>query len=219
MEHIKLYESFHNKKKLIFLIGAPGIGKSTYIKNVLSKELGTYEVINRDSIVSELVQNYNMTYGDSFVRPSKNETEEHPKFGKIIDTGSGKQYDKINKLNKQIFYVFKDNLNKYIKSDNNIIIDMTNLSIDSRKDIFKYINKDDFYKIAIVFNNGGEEIKDILLKVSKKRETETDENNKKIITPEIYKQMFSKYQQPTKSEGFDDIRFVDMKKELQSYVN
>lgn len=65
MIFLKIFEDFKKKRDFILLIGPPGVGKSHYIKQLKDD----YVIINRDDIVTEIAERYNLTYKDAFIRP------------------------------------------------------------------------------------------------------------------------------------------------------
>jgi len=229
MKYLKLFERFKNKPKFILLVGPPASGKSTYIRRVLSKELNNdFVVIERDSIVSEIAAKFDMTYDDTFIAPSKDIPEDfvHPKYGKVVGSPKGviwspKSYEVISKINAKIFREFSKRLKEAIENKQNIIMDLTNMNHKTRKGILKFIKdkKDDFFKIAIVFNNGGKGLEDLLFKVAKRRQKQIEkEGGKKTIRKDVFKRMIDNYLEPTKEEGFDEIRFVDNRRNLEKII-
>lgn len=111
---------------------------------------------------------------------------------------SGKTYNGVfnENIKDAMRRVFNEMKNAaYYRKD--VIIDATNMSIKSRE--YKLEIFDDYYKIAIVMNNDIERAK---------------KNNKsrpkgRRIGDEIIESMATKYQPPSRDEGFDEVIFLD----------
>lgn len=88
------------------------------------------------------------------------------------------------------------NANLFVKNKMNIIWDQTNMGAKKRSKILNRVGKD-YYKIAVIFQVDDEELN--------KRLKERELNTGKRIPPEVIEQMKQSYQEPSKSEGFDEI--------------
>lgn len=88
----------------IVLIGLPGSGKSTFIKNFLSSQDKEFVVMSTDNVIDELCAKEGITYTEG--------------FQKFI----GQATARVNQ-----------NLKSAINAKKNIIIDQTNMSVKSRK--------------------------------------------------------------------------------------
>lgn len=77
-----------------------------------------------------------------------------------------------------------------------IVWDQTNTTISSRKKKLTMLS--DYYKIAVVFKMPTEE----------ELQKRLASRPRKVIPDDVIKQMILQFQEPTKSEGFDDIWFV-----------
>lgn len=201
--------------KLIILIGPPSSGKTTWINKLIDKTNKNYFKISRDDIVEKIAFENNMTYDDIFERPHVNQIygNVHPLYGKVIETKTKKLlYDKLEYLNSKIFRLLNAKFDESIKSNLDIIIDMTNMNIKSRKLVFNKFENilDDYEKIAVVFNNGGVGLNYALFNISNKRSFEIElKGGKKTISMEIIDNMISSYTPPSLSEGFDSIEYVN----------
>lgn len=90
-------------------------------------------------------------------------------------------------------------INRALNSGKNIIVDMTNMNAKSRSRIMKLV-PNNYIKNAVVFDTPRGEI----LRRLKKREEETG----KRVGISIVDSMIKSYEEPTKSEGFDNIEHV-----------
>jgi predicted kinase len=92
------------------------------------------------------------------------------------------------------------NVLKFTYNKNDIIVDMTNMGKNSRKWILDKLS-DEYIKKAVVFNVDRNE----LLRRIEKRGKETGQD----VPIEVLDSMLSKYEEPTKEEGFDQIEFFN----------
>jgi predicted kinase len=187
---IFIKESIDDKSEIIFLVGFPAVGKSTWIEKNTNKD---YVIINSDNIKEEVAKENNLEYQDMF--------NEESEFIKSLNLEAS------NRLSERYL--------KAIENNDNIIIDMTNLSKKNRKGFLKKIkNNQNYKKIAIIFKP--DDI-DFLKKVADKRNKEL--KKKKDISKEVYNDMKKSYIEPTKEEGFDEIIYFDNTKNLKKYLN
>ena len=183
-------ENIENTKEVIFLVGYPASGKSTWLYK--NKQYNNYTIINRDEIAEEVADENNLDYNELFNDNS----------------------DFIISLNEIVSKRLMGKFYGALENNENIIIDMINTSRRKRKGFLKIIKDYNDYKIkAVVFNV---ESLDLLKQVSKKRSSEL---NDKFIKPELYDEIKSKYVEPTKDEGFDEIIYIDNTKQLKKYLN
>lgn len=105
-----------------------------------------------------------------------------------------KQFD-YKQIEKQMFDELKDAL----KAGKNVIVDQTNLTTKSRAKKLALVPKD-YYKIAYVFEIDEDELK--------KRLQKRQQTTGKHIPEDVILQMKKSYQQPSKSEGFDEIKII-----------
>lgn len=164
-------EEYSEKTKnptVTFLIGPPGVGKSTFVKNN-----NLNNILSRDNILI--------------------------KHGNHLGlTDYNKMWSKVNhdEVNKDLFNQFKE----YIDDNIDFTIDMTNMNVQTRKKWLDLI-PENYIKNAITFETN----LDTIIKNNKNRSSEG-----KNIPVEILKDMLSKYEPPTKSEGFDNIKKIKM---------
>lgn len=100
-----------------------------------------------------------------------------------------------NEVNKQL----QKDIHFNFYNEKNIIVDMTNMSKSSRSKFLNMGKEKNYYCIGIVF----EVEKYELYRRSEQRKQETG----KEISNEIIDSMLSRYEKPTKEEGFDELIF------------
>jgi predicted kinase len=198
-------------KKLFVLVGPPSVGKSTWIKSNVSNPY----VISRDDIVESVAEEYGLTYDDLFASPKEDEIgSEHSVYGKVIESPKWMPFSKLSyqiiaDANKEIMERFEQRVLN-AKEHNNVIVDMTNMGVNPRKNILNKLKPiiPNHKKIAVVFNfKGGE---DIIKQMAQRRSDEYKSVGKsKTIPPHVFDNMFKNYQDVKNEEGFDDIIYVD----------
>ncbi len=218
------------KTNFYLLIGPPAIGKTTYTKSLPGKTL----IICRDDVGQQVVSKYGLTYDDLFVSPppeSKIGTYingfEH--FGKVIENTNVYTkkyalltYEKIHNLNEEIFkemeLLYKES---HKKQYDNIVIDMTNMTIRVRRDILSEVNnRSKFRYIAVEFDISDPQTKEIVKKASfKRRQDDLKKGIKKTIPDSVFDRMFDGYEPPTYAEGYDRIIKVNTIKNLKLNLN
>lgn len=152
-------------KTIVYLVGLPAVGKSTYIK----KHYPDYVVISNDEIIEEYAKKHNMKYNEA--------------WGKVSF-----KFVKNECMNR---------FNKAVSQKKNIVIDNTNMTVKSRR----AYEHPGYIKKAVVFRISDAEHK----KRIEKRLKETG----KFVPEDAVKNMIAKYVEPSKSEGFEEITFVN----------
>jgi predicted kinase len=202
-----LNEQINSEKILYVLIGPPAVGKSTWIrKNLIDK---SPYIISRDDIVDQVAESYGLTYDDLFATPSQNEKigDFNEKFGEVIASPpymkfSKTVYSKILEANNKVQDLFNERI-KNSKSHNIVVVDMTNMSKFARKNALNMVDNT-YKKVAVMFEFKGFE--DVIKERNKKRSEELKKENKsKTIPDHVYDSMFSRFEDISKDEGFDEI--------------
>lgn len=166
MERLK--EILESKQPyLVLLIGTPLSGKSTFIREHFGDE--KYTLISRDEILMEVAgtRNYNEAWN-------------------ILSAKKGGQKPVDKKL--------KYRLMTLAKAGDNVIIDMTNLTMKGRRKHLAKFPK--HFKSAIVF-----EFLTTEEYIARNEKRESEEN--KSMTLPIIERMKASYQEITDEEGFD----------------
>lgn len=155
---------------LYFLIGPPGCGKSRFRKFMLSKR-PDFKVVSFDDRLHYYQVKYDLSYAEAF-------------------TIFGKQgYEDVD----------KDFL-KYIDKKTNIIFDMTNLTVDGRKERISVANDSGYALVAVDF--------DWTIDLIKVRNEERKMQYGKEIPEYVIDDMIRRYESPSSNEGFSCIIHV-----------
>lgn len=227
MKNLKRYNNFikenlqNSNKKIYVLVGPPSVGKSTWIKQTFI-DVDPY-TINRDEIVEQVAKTYGWTYDDLFVAPLPDQVEGDvsEKYGTVVKspeymTWQPLSYDKVLEANGKVAELFNKKVLE-AKGKENIVVDMTNMNVGSRKGALKAIegSEDEYKKIAVVFNFKGAE--EVIKKVAQKRAEEAKRQGlSKTIPPEAFDRMFKSFQEVSPEEGFDDVINVDNTEKLKN---
>ena len=211
------------KRKLFVLVGPPSVGKSSWIASTFEHDKPY--VINRDDIADQVAGEYGWTYDDLFVNPpdTLEMGQEDEKYGKVEPapswmTWTKKVFSKVMEANNKVQEIFNQKVSGISSSDQDVVVDMTNMNAGSRKGALKMIVDADFEKIAVVFEFEGAE--DFIKKVSEKRAEAAKRMGKsKTIPPEAFDRMFKAFARPSTSEGFDKIVSVDNRELLKKLAN
>lgn len=107
------------------LIGAPGSGKSTWIKNNVGDIDDNVVIISSDDLLEKWGKVRGLTYSEAF---------NHAEF-------------RFKDIETEMFSI----LDNAVANKNNLVIDRTNMSKKSRNRILSHVSKD-YTRIAIVFN-------------------------------------------------------------------
>jgi predicted kinase len=223
-QYYEMLEDKENKKKIFVLVGPPAVGKSTWIKNTFQKD-DPY-IINRDSIVEEVASQMEMTYDDMFSAPPKDSTigTEDEKYGTVVSSPSFMtwqplSYSNILDANKVINDKLNDKIKNAATSGRDIVVDMTNMTANARKQALKSISgkEDMFHKVAVVFPFHGAE--HIIKKMAFKRSQEIkSQGGSKTIPPEVLDRMMSSFQEIAPEEGFDEVVEMDNRQKLKELL-
>jgi hypothetical protein len=211
------------KNKMIVLVGPPSVGKSTWIKSNFPEAY----IISRDDIVDLVSSSYGWTYDDMFASPPEDAKigDEDEKYGKVIEspswmTWSDTVFDKVFDANGNVQKLMNTRVSNAKPSGKDIVVDMTNMSANSRKSAMKAIegSEDEYHKVAVDFKFQGAE--ETIKKVAQKRAEAAKRMGKsKTIPPSAFDRMFSSYEPPSTSEGFDEIMHVDNIEILKNLLN
>lgn len=211
MKYISAFEKFTQDttptNEIYILIGPPGVGKSTWVKNNLL-DRNPY-IISRDDIVEKVAGDMGLLYDDMFSVPSDNYSlgDIHPKYGHFVQAqGENSGWSNIIDGNHRINFILHQRTTQ-AQTQKCIVVDMTNLTRKTRKWILGKIlnhldNPDSYKKIAVEFDFTGKE--ELLKDDIKKRELEYKKLGKsKTISDRVLSRMIGQWQPVTLDEGFD----------------
>lgn len=136
-----------------------------------------YKLVSSDAIIERIAVRNNVDYNESF-----------------------KQFSKIS--HSQVIADIKD----YAANNDNFVIDMTNLTVDSRKKKLDLI-PNHYYIAAIVFNAPDEEQHQQIL----------NSRAGKTIPKHIMESMAKSFVMPTHNERFDSIMITDYIKFMKTF--
>jgi len=208
------------KRKMLVLVGPPSVGKSTWIASNYPEAY----VINRDDIVESVASSYGWTYDDMFATPPEDAEigEVDEKYGTIKESPSWMTwaetiFDKVFEANGKVQKLMNDKVSQAHPSNKDVVVDMTNMNANSRKNAMKAIegNEGEYHKVAVDFKFQGAE--EVIKKMAEKRAEAAKRMGKsKTIPAHVFDKMFSSHSQPSTSEGFDEIVSVDNVDNLKS---
>jgi len=211
-----------HKKKIFVLVGPPSVGKTTWVANMFVTE--PY-IIDRDSVVESVAEEYGWTYDDMFVNPPVDAAigEYDEKYGEVVAAPNWMPwtktvFSKVLKANGKVHHKFMEKVAGASKSGQDIVVDMTNMNSGARKQALSAVADEDYEKIAVVFEFEGAE--DIIKKVAEKRAAAAKRMGKsKTIPSHVLDKMFGAFSRPQASEGFDQIVSVDNREMLKKLAN
>ena len=148
-------------------------------------------------------------------------------------------YSNILDANKLINEKLNDKIKNAATSGRDIVVDMTNMTANARKQALKSISgkEEMFHKVAVVFPFHGAEhiVKKMAFKRSqeiKKEKTtvkilkdgilqdvETPSFKSKTIPPEVIDRMMSSFQEIAPEEGFDEVIEMDNRQKLKELLD
>ena len=163
---------------------------------------------------------------DSETAPPKDATmgTEDEKYGTVVNSPSFMtwqplSYSNILDANKVINDKLNDKIKNAATSGRDIVVDMTNMTANARKQALKSISgkEDMFHKVAVVFPFHGAE--HIIKKMAFKRSQEIkSQGGSKTIPPEVLDRMMSSFQQIAPEEGFDEVVEMDNRQKLKELL-
>ena len=227
----KFLENDRGKKNLFILVGPPSVGKSHWIEKTFENK--PY-IISRDDIAEEVAKDYSTpsgtpwSYDDLFIPPPKGSKlgEVDENYGKVIRSPEWMRewqplsYSRVKEANDAIQQKFMERVAGAIPSDQDIVVDMTNMTTPARLKAMEAIkgSEQDYKKIAVVFEF--KDAEEIIKRVAVKRQREAKKQGKaKTIPMHVMDRMFKSFQEIKDSEGFDEVISVDNREALKALID
>jgi predicted kinase len=173
------------KPKIVFLVGMPAVGKSTYISECeWDTDPNTY-IHSTDNIVEDIAARQGIRYNDFFAQAA---TRFYP----------------------EVIVPLLANMDRAKQQRKNIIVDMVNESKEARGRTLSLINLSDYQVQAVVFGHSkwASQDPEFLDKI-KQAVDHRYYSTGKSVPFQVLDRMFSSYEMPDESEGFQDIIFID----------
>ena len=173
------------KPQLIFLVGMPSVGKSSYIKQMGWNTDPNVYIHSTDDIVSAIAHKEGITY-DDFMEMAKD------RFYPDVIIPLLANFEEAKSLGKDI------------------VVDMVNENKVARARTLDGVNKEDYEITAVVFGHEPWQAeKKSYLKAVKNAVKQRSQGTGKTVPNFVLDRMFGSYETPDQSEGFDEIVFVD----------
>lgn len=179
-------DNAEGKPELVVLIGPPAIGKSTFIKKNFHP--GSTVVVSRDDIVNQVADENGMTYDDMFIKNPKTDA-----------------------ANKEVNRRLADHFAKAVRSGKNVVVDMTNMNANSRRNAMSKIAgmERNFFKRAVVFTMKDTDLPALLARMEARATQIKNAGGSKTIGKDVIMRMIQSFQQVNPDEGFDRVDTVN----------
>jgi hypothetical protein len=222
------------KKEIYVLVGPASIGKSTFVQNVGFPKEGL-RIINRDDIVGNVTEKYDLSYDDIYQFPPHDATpdtfiagKEH--YGRIIVSPpvvhhlQPFSFEYLDSVGAEINYTFYNEFQTAIRKESvkHIIIDRVHMRSKERKIYMRYLEpfREKYVVTAVLFNFTDPDTLDVIEAVSAQRTERMKKNGERYRTVprKVQENMIKHYEEPTLEEGFDVIHKVDTLPELRKLL-
>jgi len=209
------------KRKIYVLVGPPSVGKSNWIG--MNFKPGAAYIISRDQIAEDVAESIGWTYDDMFHKPGADAQlgDTDPQFGEVVRspaymTWRPLSYTGVVEANRAIGSAFGARVSGAADSGRDIIIDMTNMNVGSRKGALGAIKgrEGEFEKIAVVFPFEGAEGAVKRVSAARAKKAKALGKSKTVPADEIDR-MMGAYEPVTPAEGFDDVIVFDNRAKLR----
>lgn len=210
-------ENIQKKKELVVLVGPPAVGKSTYIAQKYNPE--DVFVVSRDNIVDEVSSSKGFTYDEMFLIPPKDSVpntviDGMEKYGLVKEAPSWMRwtkyiFSKIQDANQEINAKLEKRFRDGIDSGKNVVVDMTNMTANSRKEALKYSKDKDFFRRAVVFNLSESDLPELIKRMKERSKKIEATGGKKTIGEDVIERMIRSFEKIDPKEGFDRVDSVN----------
>jgi len=204
------------KNKIILLVGSASVGKSTYIKNNYADK-DKYLILGYDDIKLEILKEYNLGFDDFWKYPPEDSKigDIHGNLGVVAEAtipGNGEKYlfyPVVNEMNEiysnKVLNMFKECAN----TDKEVIIDVTNMTVEQRKDsvenITRLVPDKEFEIEAIDLSVQSKQSKKLVEILALLRSYSLKGDKRDFMDPESISESVNRYEAPTLEEGLDSI--------------
>jgi predicted kinase len=170
------------RPKLYVLVGPPAIGKTGWVEDNAPDAY----IISRDAVVDAVREPLGMKYDHMF----------HPEN---------------RRHQSEVDRIHRENIAGAVASGKDIVVDMTNMGVNSRRGALRVIqgHEDEYEKIAVIFDHRGKE--DLVRSSAERRAEKLGDKN---IPKDVMTGMFDRFEMPTREEGFDRIIVADTTKAI-----
>ena len=151
------------------MIGLPYSGKSTYVNNIIKKEVGNIAVMSTDDIIHGICKDKKIDYNEGV-----------------------KVYFKVANA------IMNTRIDAQLKSKKNFVLDRTNLTKKGRERNIRRFHDAGYKVIGVVFPTPSQ------AQIEKFRKNRPEQ----VISDGIIEDMKKRFDKPTESEGFDELRKV-----------
>lgn len=210
-------ENSDNKKELVVLVGPPAIGKSTYIAQKFHPE--DVFVVSRDNIVDEVSSSKGFNYDEMFLLPPKDSipntlVKGMEKYGLVKEAPPWMRWTKlifsnIQEANEEINSKLEKRFRDGVDSGKNVVVDMTNMTANARRDALKYAKDKDFFRRAVVFNLSESDLPELLKRMKERSQRIEAAGGKKTIGEDVIQRMIKSFEQIDPKEGFDRVDTIN----------
>lgn len=179
------------KPTIMFLVGMPAVGKSTFIKEMRYDSDPNVYIHSTDNIIMEIIQGTGMAYDDVFAELSQKPFPQTIFGGRVLPT-------------------LKKRFERAVREGKDIVVDMVNESKYKRNLTLESIDPDEYVIKATVFGHQpwikqDEDFIDAVVYAVGERARATGKS-----VPEVaLHKMFEGYEPPTPEEGFVQVNYID----------
>lgn len=206
-------ENVDEKKEIVVLVGPPAIGKSTYIAQKFDSD--DVFIVSRDDIVDSVSSSKGFNYDEMFMLPPPESIPNTmvsgmEKYGLVKEAPSWMRwtkliFSKVQEANEEINSKLQKRFKDAVESEKNIVVDMTNMTVNARKEAMKYAKDKDYFKRAVVFSLGESDLPELLRRMKERSAKIEAMGGKKTIGEDVIQRMIKSFEKIDPQEGFDKV--------------